>query len=154
MKEKVFIKVKGLQLMNEDNEEEEDIIEVINVGRYKVENGSEYVKYDEVYEDTESKSTNTIKISDKCVEITKKGVVTAHMSFVKGEKTMTFYDTPYGSIYIGIFTSDIQLERDEYNINVAIDYSIDMNYEKVADSHVEIEISSKGKISLDDEAQN
>ena len=36
MKEKVFIKVKGLQLMNEDNEEEEDIIEVINVGRYKV----------------------------------------------------------------------------------------------------------------------
>ena len=44
MKEKVFIKVKGLQLMNEDNEEEEDIIEVINVGRYKVVNGSEYVK--------------------------------------------------------------------------------------------------------------
>ena len=74
MKEKVFIKVKGLQLMNEDNEEEEDIIEVINVGRYKVVNGSEYVKYDEVYEDTESKSTNTIKISDKCVEITKKGL--------------------------------------------------------------------------------
>ena len=72
MKEKVFIKVKGLQLMNEDNEEEEDIIEVINVGRYKVVNGSEYVKYDEVYEDTESKITNTIKISDKCVEITKK----------------------------------------------------------------------------------
>lgn len=154
MKEKVFIKVKGLQLMNEDNEEEEDIIEVINVGRYKVVNGSEYVKYDEVYEDTESKSTNTIKISNKCVEITKKGVVTAHMSFVKGEKTMTFYDTPYGSIYLGIFTRDIQLERDEDNIKVAIDYSIDMNYEKVADSHVEIEISSKGKISLDDEAQN
>ena len=65
MKEKVFIKVKGLQLMNEDNEEEEDIIEVINVGRYKVVNGSEYVKYDEVYEDTESKSTNTIKISSQ-----------------------------------------------------------------------------------------
>ena len=43
---------------------------------------------------------------------------------------------------------------DEDNIKVAIDYSIDMNYEKVADSHVEIEISSKGKISLDDEAQN
>ena len=84
----------------------------------------------------------------------KKGVVTAHMSFVKGEKTMTFYDTPYGSIYLGIFTRDIQLERDEDNIKVAIDYSIDMNYEKVADSHVEIEISSKGKISLDDEAQN
>ncbi len=155
MKEKVFIKVKGLQLVNEDNEEEEDIIEVINVGRYKVVNGSEYIKYDEVYEDTESKSTNTIKIADKCVEITKKGVVTAHMCFSLGEKTMTFYDTPYGSIYLGIFTRDIQIERDEDNIKVAIDYSIDMNYEKVADSHVDIEISSKGKLTLeDDEIQN
>lgn len=148
MKEKVFIKVKGLQLVNDDDGEEEDIIEVINVGRYKVVNGSEYVKYDEVYEDTESKSTNIIKISDRCVEITKKGVVTAHMSFVLGEKTMTFYDTPYGSIYLGIFAKDIQIERDEDNIKVAIDYSIDMNYEKVADSHVDIEISSKGKITL------
>lgn len=149
MKEKVFVKVKGLQLANQQGEEEEDIIEVINVGRYRIVNGSEYVKYDEVYEETTQKSTNTIKISDKSVEITKKGLVTAHMSFIEGEKTMTFYDTPYGSIYLGIFAQNIQIDRSEDNISIAIDYSIDMNYEKVADSHVDIEISSKGKISLE-----
>lgn len=147
MKEKVFVKVKGLQFAN--GQEEEDIIEVINVGRYRIINGSEYVKYDEVYEESTQKSTNTIKISGKCVEITKKGLVTAHMSFVKGEKTMTFYDTPYGSIYLGIFAQNIQIERDEDDIRISIDYSIDMNYEKVADSHIDIEISSKGKITLE-----
>lgn len=147
MKEKVFVKVKGLQLAN--GQEEEDIIEVINVGRYRIVNGSEYVKYDEVYEESTKKSTNTIKISEKSVEITKKGLVTAHMSFVEGEKTMTFYDTPYGSIYLGIFAQNIQIDRDEDNIRISIDYSIDMNYEKVADSHVDIEISSKGKITLE-----
>lgn len=147
MKEKVFVKVKGLQFAN--GQEEEDIIEVINVGRYRIINGSEYVKYDEVYEDSTQKSTNTIKISEKCVEITKKGLVTAHMSFVEGEKTMTFYDTPYGSIYLGIFAQNIQIERDEDDIRISIDYSIDMNYEKVADSHIDIEISSKGKITLE-----
>lgn len=147
MKEKVFVKVKGLQFAN--GQEEEDIIEVINVGRYRIINGSEYVKYDEVYEESTQKSTNTIKISEKCVEITKKGLVTAHMSFVEGEKTMTFYDTPYGSIYLGIFAQDIQIERDEDDIRISIDYSIDMNYEKVADSHIDIEISSKGKITLE-----
>ena len=146
MKEKVFVKVKGLQFAN--GQEEEDIIEVINVGRYRIINGSEYVKYDEVYEESTQKSTNTIKISEKCVEITKKGLVTAHMSFVEGEKTMTFYDTPYGSIYLGIFAQNIQIERDEDDIRISIDYSIDMNYEKVADSHIDIEISSKGKITL------
>jgi uncharacterized beta-barrel protein YwiB (DUF1934 family) len=147
MKEKVFVKVKGLQFAN--GQEEEDIIEVINVGRYRIINGSEYVKYDEVYEESTQKSTNTIKISEKCVEITKKGLVTAHMSFVEGEKTMTFYDTPYGSIYLGIFAQNIQIERDEDDIRISIDYSIDMNYEKVADSHIDIEISSKGKITLE-----
>lgn len=147
MKEKVFVKVKGLQFAN--GQEEEDIIEVINVGRYRIINGSEYVKYDEVYEESTEKSTNTIKISEKCVEITKKGLVTAHMSFVEGEKTMTFYDTPYGSIYLGIFAQNIQIERDEDDIRISIDYSIDMNYEKVADSHIDIEISSKGKITLE-----
>ena len=147
MKEKVFVKVKGLQFAN--GQEEEDIIEVINVGRYRIINGSEYVKYDEVYEESTQKSTNTIKISEKCVEITKKGLVTAHMSFVEGEKTMTFYDTPYGSIYLGIFAQNRQIERDEDDIRISIDYSIDMNYEKVADSHIDIEISSKGKITLE-----
>ena len=147
MKEKVFVKVKGLQFAN--GQEEEDIIEVINVGRYRIINGSEYVKYDEVYEESTQKSTNTIKISEKCVEITKKGLVTAHMSFVEGEKSMTFYDTPYGSIYLGIFAQNIQIERDEDDIRISIDYSIDMNYEKVADSHIDIEISSKGKITLE-----
>lgn len=147
MKEKVFVKVKGLQFAN--GQEEEDIIEVINVGRYRIINGNEYVKYDEVYEESTQKSTNTIKISEKCVEITKKGLVTAHMSFVEGEKTMTFYDTPYGSIYLGIFAQNIQIERDEDDIRISIDYSIDMNYEKVADSHIDIEISSKGKITLE-----
>ena len=147
MKENVFVKVKGLQFAN--GQEEEDIIEVINAGRYRIINGSEYVKYDEVYEESTQKSTNTIKISEKCVEITKKGLVTAHMSFVEGEKTMTFYDTPYGSIYLGIFAQNIQIERAEDDIRIAIDYSIDMNYEKVADSHIDIEISSKGKITLE-----
>ena len=147
MKEKVFVKVKGLQFAN--GQEEEDIIEVINVGRYRIINGSEYVKYDEVNEESTQKSNNTIKISEKCVEITKKGLVTAHMSFVEGEKTMTFYDTPYGSIYLGIFAQNIQIERDEDDIRISIDYSIDMNYEKVADSHIDIEISSKGKITLE-----
>lgn len=71
------------------------------------------------------------------------------MSFVEGEKTMTFYDTPYGSIYLGIFAQNIQIERDEDDIRISIDYSIDMNYEKVADSHIDIEISSKGKITLE-----
>ena len=103
MKEKVYVNIKGLHLTVESDENEEDAVEVINIGRYKVVNGKEYIKYEETIEGEKKKCTNTIKIDKDTVEITKKGPVTAHMSFEKGNKTMTFYETPFGSLYLGIF---------------------------------------------------
>ena len=55
MKEKVYINIKGLQLAAQNvprdyEEDEDDPVEVINVGRYRIINGKEYIKYDEVLE--------------------------------------------------------------------------------------------------------
>ena len=51
MKEKVYINIKGLQLAAQNvprdyEEDEDDPVEVINVGRYRIINGKEYIKYD------------------------------------------------------------------------------------------------------------
>ena len=136
MKEKVYINIKGLQLAAQNvprdyEEDEDDPVEVINVGRYRIINGKEYIKYDEVLEG-----------------ITKKGPVTAHLSFVPGEKTMTFYETPYGNIYLGIFSRSVDMQRTEDKLTISIDYALELNYEQVSDCKVDIEISSKGKFSL------
>ena len=42
------------------------------------------------------------------------GPVTAHLSFVPGEKTMTFYETPYGNIYLGIFSGAADFSRENF----------------------------------------
>lgn len=151
MKEKVYIKVKGLQTVVDyaGGEDEPDEIEVINVGSYSIVNGKEYVKYDEVYEGTNDKCVNIIKIDKNHVEITKKGYVTAHLSFLEGEKTMTCYDTPFGNIYLGVFARKIDIHRTENEITVGIDYALELNYEQVSDCHVDVEIRSKeGKFTL------
>ena len=148
MKEKVYVNIKGLHLTVESDENEEDAVEVINIGRYKVVNGKEYIKYEETIEGEKKKCTNTIKIDKDTVEITKKGPVTAHMSFEMGNKTMTFYETPFGSLYLGIFSRRIDIERQEDKINISIDYSLELNYEQVSDCKVQIEIMSAGKFSL------
>ena len=142
MKEKVYINIKGLQLAAQNvprdyEEDEDDPVEVINVGRYRIINGKEYIKYDEVLEGTTKKCTSTIKIAGNSVEVTKKGPVTAHLSFVPGEKTMTFYETPY-----------VDMQRTEDKLTISIDYALELNYEQVSDCKVDIEISSKGKFSL------
>ena len=57
MKEKVYINIKGLQLAAQNvprdyEEDEEDPVEVINVGRYRIINGKEYRKNDDLLRNT------------------------------------------------------------------------------------------------------
>lgn len=153
MKDKVFINIKGLQLASSSDpsyydQEEEDPIEIINVGTYSVINGKEYIKYEEVFEGDKERCTSLIKISENSVEITKKGNVSAHLSFIPGQKTMTFYETPYGNIYLGVFSRSIEMEREEDKLTIVIDYALELNYEQVSDCKVFIEVTSKGKFTL------
>ncbi len=149
MKEKVLVKIKGLQMMSQISQEDSDEpIEIINIGSYNVIEDKEYVKYDELVEGENRKCSNLIKISGDTVEITKRGAITAHLSFVAGEKTMTCYDTPFGNIYLGIFTRELNILRSEGCIRVTIDYALELNYEHVSDCKVEIEITTNRDIKL------
>lgn len=156
MKEKVYIRIKGLQLMAQSEQqlydEDEEAIEIINVGSYSIVNGKEYIKYEEVYEGEKQKCTSLIRISDGAVEITKRGAVTAHLSFVPGQKTMTFYETPYGNIYLGVFSRDVDIERGQDSLKINIDYALELNYEQVSDCRVSIEITSAGSFSFEEAA--
>ncbi len=150
MKNKVYVKIKGLQMAAQVDEDQDDAqeVEIINVGTYSVVNGKEYIKYEEIYEGESRSCSNLIKITPDVVEVTKKGAVVAHLSFVKGEKTMTAYETGFGNIYLGIFARRIDIERTEDEIRVNIDYSMELNYEMISDCSVEIIITSEGKFEL------
>lgn len=53
-------------------EDEDDPVEVINVGRYRIINGKEYIKYDEVLEGTTKKCTSTLKLREIRLRLQKK----------------------------------------------------------------------------------
>lgn len=122
-KDKVFIKIKGLYTgtMEEgfqsdgenidEIETQDDEIEVINVGTYSVVNGKEYIRYEEVYDDSQERSSSIIKIDGDSVEVTKKGVVSTKMRFTMGSKNMTYYQTPYGNMSLGIITKVLKLNE-------------------------------------------
>lgn len=136
MTEKVLVSINGLQF--EDNDS--DAIEVIHVGKYSELNGKCYIKYDELVEGESNITKNLIKFSEGNVEVTRKGPFGAHMSFVENQKTMTYYNTPYGSLFLGIFSRSIDIIRQENVIKVLIDYSLEVNYENVSDCKVTIQI--------------
>lgn len=134
MTEKVLITMKGLQF----GDSSEDMVEVINIGQYSEVNGNIYIKYDEMLDEGNVLTSNLIKIVDDSVEIVKKGPITANMKFIVNEKTLTYYNTPFGSLYLGIFAREVDIDKQEDVINILIDYSLEINYEQISECKVEI----------------
>ena len=105
--------------------------------------GKEYIKFEEVYDGADQKSVSLIKISDDCVEVSRKGAITTCMEFVKNKKTVSCYNTPYGSINISIFTSVLMIERQEDTIHILLEYTMEVNDQQMNTNRVEMEITNE-----------
>lgn len=141
MKKDVLIRVRGLQMM--DTEDEQEPIEIVVPGQYYYRNGSHYLRYEEMMDDTAQPTVNYIKLSPQGVEVRKQGQVNVHMVFEQGKKNMTLYSTPFGTLQMGIAATDLEMMEDEDCIQMKVDYALDMNDEHVADCYLTVQAQSK-----------
>ena len=142
MDKNVLIHIKGLQMM--DPADEQEPIELVVPGQYYFKNGSHYLRYEELMDETSTEPTvNYIKISSKAVEVRKKGLVNVHMVFERGKKNMTYYSTPYGTVEMGIAATGVMIEESENGIDMKVDYALEMNEEYVADCYLTVSAQSK-----------
>ena len=141
MNKDVLIHVRGLQLMETDDEQEP--IEIVVPGQYYFRNGSHYLRYEEMLDDTAETTVNYIKMSPNGVEVRKQGQVNVHMVFEEGKKNKTFYNTPYGTLQMGISATGLELKESEDGIQMKVDYALDMNEEHVADCYLTVQAQSK-----------
>ena len=100
MTKDVLIRIVGLQSLGEADGQEP--IELVIGGEYYYQNGSHYLRYEEMVEGFNEKTINYIKISPKGVEVRKKGLINVHMVFEKEKKNVTYYANPFGNIEMGI----------------------------------------------------
>ena len=142
MDKNVLIHIRGLQMMEPTDEQEP--IELVVPGQYYFKNGSHYLRYEELMDETSAEPTvNYIKISSKAVEVRKKGLVNVHMVFERGKKNMTYYSTPYGTVEMGIAATGVMIEESENGIDMKVDYALEMNEEYVADCYLTVSDQSK-----------
>lgn len=141
MNKDVLIHVRGLQMMETDDAQEP--IEIVVPGQYYFRNGSHYLRYEEMLDDTAETTVNYIKMSPNGVEVRKQGQVNVHMVFEDGKKNKTFYNTPYGTLQMGISATGLELKESEDGIQMKVDYALDMNEEHVADCYLTVQAQSK-----------
>ena len=84
MEKDVLIHVRGLQMLDDNGQEEP--IEIVVPGEYYFRNGSHYLRYEELMDDLGEPTVNYIKISQKGMEVRKKGPVNTHMVFEQERK--------------------------------------------------------------------
>lgn len=140
MTKDVFLSLKGLQMESGEDAQE---METITLADYYRKRDSHYVIYDEMTEGFKETTKNMIRFRDSYLEVTKKGLINVHMVFEKNKKNMTSYMTPYGNILIGIDTESIFLEEKEDQIKLEVAYSLDANYQHLADCKIELELRSR-----------
>lgn len=141
----VLVSISGLQVdVLEENGRDNDAIEIITPASYFCKNGKHYIVYDEFMEGTQEITKNRIKITgDDTLEIVKSGLTNTHMTFQKNKKNQTYYQMPFGQMLIGINTKSMEVDVEEKNINVKVDYVLDVNHEPLADCKIRMNIKAK-----------
>ena len=141
MTKDVLLAIKGMQF---DASAEESDVETITAAEYYEKGNSHYVIFDEATEGTEQNTHNIIKFRDNSLEVTKRGLVNVHMIFEENKKNLTNYSTPFGDILIGIDAKKITVKDEEKTIHINVDYTLEANYEFLADCQISMEISERG----------
>lgn len=139
MTKEVLVSVEGIQFDVEGNEP----IVLVAPGNYYLKNEKHYILYEELDEDG-TKTKNTIKIGKDMVDIMRKGPASSHMVFEKGKEHLTYYDTPYGSMLMGIDTSKVAFQEvNDGKMELEVDYALSIDGKHMSDCNIKITITGK-----------
>ena len=121
----------------------EEEVELIAPGQYYTRNGAQYILYDEMDEALGEPVKNTIKITPNKVSLRKRGPVVADMSFESGMEQMATYTTPFGSLVLGVMARGMKIDQSEHELNIKLDYELEIEYEHTSDCVIDIAVRSK-----------
>lgn len=142
MTKDVLVSIRGMQFMGIEEEPDEPI-EIMTGGEYYFRNGSHYVKYEEIFEDCAETISNLVKVRPDRIEVRKRGAANVHMVFEENKKNITYYETPFGKIQMGVSTTGIHVKEENEKMCIRIEYTLDMNDAYVADCTLDMTVLAK-----------
>lgn len=148
MTQDVLVTISGLHITDEAemNQNDNEPIELIAPAKYYLKNGKHYIIYDEMMDDFPEMVKNKVKITgDSQLEIIKTGLVNAHMVFEEGKSNVTFYETPFGKMHTEMHTRCLNIRITETQIDIDVDYQLDVGGAPAADCRILMNIKSKNE---------
>ena len=123
MSKNVIVTVTG----NQGYENDQDVIELVTYGQYQKDGNDFTVTYDESEMTGMEGTKTTLVINDSMVKLVRTGQNNSQMIFEKGQNHMGYYETPYGSFTVGVFSNHMNVDVNESGGEVKIDYSLSID---------------------------
>lgn len=123
-KKDYVITIKGIQTYEDDDSTD---IEMMAEGDFVFEDGKYFIDYDETEATGMEGTSTTIEIDKDYVSLTRAGAVETTLLFIRDRQTTSYYDTPYGTMMMGINTEDVNTQLTSDGGKVAVKYSMSMN---------------------------
>jgi uncharacterized beta-barrel protein YwiB (DUF1934 family) len=140
MEDKFLITVIGKQTVDGET----NTIEVITTGDCVDENGVITITYPEFSEDNPNIRTDTTVILDGgMLSIERRGEMSSRLMLEKGARHQCLYETPMGSMMIGIFTDSITADLTPQGGDIRASYQLDFNNHAVSNNEFHISIKEK-----------
>lgn len=125
MTDNVIISIKGTQVSAEGGPDE---MELVTAGVLNQEGEGRYtISYEESELTGLEGTTTVVRIEPGKVTLLRAGSVNAQMVFEEGRRHLSMYETPYGSLSVGINTRRVKNTVGEGGGDLEIDYAVEID---------------------------
>lgn len=125
MKKNVVISLMGVQRYEEMPP---DVIELVTQGQLHEEDGALVLSYEESELTGLEGTRTTLRIEGERVVMLREGEMNTQMIFEEGQRHLSLYETPYGTMSIGVRTWSLYVQMDSSGGELEMDYAVEVEY--------------------------
>lgn len=138
MKEDYAITIRGRQVYEDEDQGE---ICLSALGTYREKDGARFILYKEYdEEDANTYRTALLKVEPGVVTMSRSGSST-RLILEKGRRHLCMYDTGFGALTVGIYTSQLDVDLDDTGGTLEIAYTLDVDSNLSSQNRLHIDVS-------------
>lgn len=132
-----------ISIISKQDDDKSDKIEVVTPGNFYKKNDSYYAVYDETAITGMEDTTTTLKIGTDKFSLIRMGSTSTKMNFIESNEELVLYNTPYGTMELGINTKKLNININDEGGNVDVIYNLSVGGNKPLRTVLQINIKAE-----------
>lgn len=139
LKDDYNISIIGKQLYSDDAGE----VSLCTTGTYTQRGGARFIAYKEYDQDNPSLSyTSVLKVEPHKITMMRAGTAT-RLILEEGKRHLCLYDTGYGTLTVGVFTSELSSSLEKLGGSINISYTLDIDSNLSSKNEIKVEVKPR-----------